>query len=140
MSEETDRGADRHQPASSGRVSFSVDTLRTEIRIAVAELELRLVEKLASKDTVDRLSSEVAGQGTRLAALEKSSAQREPLAVKFEQEWDAVKKDVEHLKTNKAEDDAVQSYKRYFIGGGVLAAFFMAAQLMLAIYVQTQGG
>lgn len=121
------------------RVSVSLEALRTEIRLANAELEIRLTNALASKSSVESLSADVNRMEVRIENVEALQHAREPLVKKFELEFDGVKKDVELLKTGKASDEAVKSYKRYLLGGGAITAILLIAQFLLAVWVATQG-
>lgn len=94
------------------RISTSLETLRTEIRLANAELELRIIDKVATKEAVNKVEQKIATLETQLEALEKDKAGRE----------------------------AVASMTRYFIGGGVLTTLIMICQLCLTFYLTTRGG
>ena len=121
------------------RVSVSLEALRTEIRLANAELEIRLTNALASKSSVEQLQIEQNRIQSRLELVEATQARREPLAARFDKEFDAIKDDVELLQKSKASDDAVKSYKRYLLGGGAITAIILIAQFLLAVWVATQG-
>jgi len=94
------------------RVSTSLETLRTEIRLANAELELRIIDRVASKSVVEDLKRQVEKNTERLDALDEDKAGRE----------------------------AVKNITRYFIGGGVLTTLIMVCQLVLTFYLATHGG
>ncbi len=101
---------DTNSPAQ--RVSTSLETLRTEIRLANAELELRIIDRVASKTVVEDLKKDVATLRDRLDGLDEDKAGRE----------------------------AVKNITRYFIGGGVLTTAIMVCQLALTFYLTTHGG
>ena len=122
------------------RVTVSLEALRTEIRLANAELEIRLTSALASKSSVESLVADHNRMEARLEAVEKLQNAREPLARKFENEHDKLVADVAALQTGKASEDAVKSYKRYLLGGGAITAILLIAQFLLAVWVATQGG
>jgi len=100
------------EDAPAQRISTSLETLRTEIRLANAELELRIIDKVASKDALHTVEGRVLAVEAALEALEKDKAGRE----------------------------AVQNITRYFIGGGVLTTLMLLAQLVLTFYLATNGG
>ena len=102
--------AEENSPAQ--RVSTSLETLRTEIRLANAELELRIIDRVASKAVVEDLKGDVKVLRERLDALDEDKAGRE----------------------------AVKAITRYFIGGGVLTTLIMVCQLALTFYLTTRGG
>jgi len=102
--------AEDNQREPVQRVSTSLETLRTEIRLANAELELRIIDRVASKRAVDDLKTEVSTLRDRLDALDEDKAGRE----------------------------AVKAITRYFIGGGVLTTLIMICQLALTFYLTTR--
>lgn len=97
-----------HSPAA--RISVSLETLRTEIRLANAELELRIIDRVASKQEAEALRVWV----------------------------NKLQEQVDHLEEDKAGREAVSGTLRYLIGGGVLTTIFMLIQLALTFYVVTQ--
>ena len=101
---------ENYQPVQ--RINTSLETLRTEIELANSRLELRIIDRVASKEAVNTLTSRVAATETTLEGLEKDKAGR----------------------------DAVQAITRYFIGGGILTTLIMICQLILTFYLATRGG
>lgn len=94
------------------RVSTSLETLRTEIRLANAELELRIIDRVASKAAVEQLARQVEKNTARIDALDEDKAGR----------------------------DAVRDMGRYFVGGGILTTIIMICQLALTFWLTTRGG
>jgi len=93
------------------RINVSLEALRTEIRLANAELEIRIIDRMASKEEVRTLRDRV----NKLAD------------------------DVDTLAEDKAGREAVRNVTRYFIGGGVLTTLIMVAQLAISFYLVKNG-
>lgn len=101
---------DDYTPAA--RINTSLETLRTEIALANAQLEIRITDKVASREAVQKLETNVQKLTDR----------------------------VDNLDEDKAGREAVKAITRYFIGGGVLTTLIMLCQLALTFYLTTHAG
>lgn len=101
---------EQYNPAQ--RVNTSLETLRTEIRLANAELKIDILDRVASREAMQKVEADVTKLTDRVDALDEDKAGRE----------------------------AVKAITRYFIGGGVLTTLIMIAQLAMTFYLATHGG
>lgn len=101
---------DDYNPAQ--RVNTSRETIRTEIELANAKLELRIIDKVATREAMAKVEADVTKLTERVDALDEDKAGRE----------------------------AVKAITRYFIGGGVLTTLIMLCQLALTFYLTTHAG
>jgi hypothetical protein len=114
----------------SQRITLSQETLRLEL----ANLELSLLNKLASKDSVEKVAD-------RVSALEHAAITRE-FYDKERDEWAKVAEElrgrVKALEEEKAGREAVEGYKKWWLGGGALAGVMLLVTLAIQLYTLTR--
>jgi hypothetical protein len=115
------------------RVSFSIKQLREEIangiKLAVLDLQLKLIATYAVKADVDRVQL--------LAKAVADNADRK--SDEMERLLKEQSKAIEALERDKAGRDAVTNFKKWLTGGAILATVFMGIQLVLSFYLITHG-
>lgn len=117
-------------------ITVSSEFLRAEL----AGLELRLVEKLASKEAVEAVESRLGG---RVETLERTALTIDgPTALKVQEhttELATQKQTMETLERDKAGRAAVDSYKKFLLGGGVVMVLVAVLQLAITLYLLSKG-
>src|SRR5271167_668520 len=109
---------------STPQIHISLEQLRTEIRLANAELELRLQSNLASKVEVDNLNRQLIDVRHVASTADKWISQNQTSIDNLIKNQAQTEKDIEELKTNKASEEAVSNYKRWLLGGGIFITLF----------------
>lgn len=112
------------------RISVSLDVLRTEIRLANAELELRLMDKLVQKGDLAVLAVRI----EKLEASEREYLTLLPLREALIREHSEMRGDIERLEADKIGQEAVAQFKNRIIGGSVVAAVVFAINLGINFY------
>jgi hypothetical protein len=116
------------------RISVSIEVLRQEIRLANAELELRLHESLASKQETTDIRAQVRENMGIIKDHDRWITKYGPQVDILVREHATLMQEVEGLQRNKAEDLAVKSYKRYLIGGSAGVFLIMLASFLLTLW------
>ena len=99
---------------STRRISVSTEILRNEIDLALSKLELRLMDKFVQKTDISRIENVLADHTKKFELIET---------------------EVEALRQDKAGRDAIDSYKRYFFGGGFIIISVMLLQLVVSSFL-----
>lgn len=113
---------------------------REFLRAELTALELRLVEKLASKESVEALESR---HSAKIEMLERTTLKQSgPMVDKIhelDKSMDALHTQLETLERDKAGRAAVDSFKKFLLGGGVITVFVMILQLSVTLYLAWKG-
>jgi excinuclease UvrABC nuclease subunit len=125
MAEENGNSAE-----SPRRLSLSENRVKEIVENAILSLQLALVQTYAPRTELDRVVKE---QADVAAALKVRIEE-------VDSHFADVEGKVESLQQDKAGREAVSSYKRFVIGGGILTTFIAATQLAVTLWVVKSGG
>lgn len=105
------------------RLSVSERRITEIVENAVLKLQVELGKLYASKSDFDRVEKDMGKEFDRLNKLMEAQDTK-----------------VDKLEKEKAGRDAVTSYKKWIIGGGVFTTLFAASQLAISLYVVSRHG
>ncbi len=115
------------------RLSLSESRVKDIVETAVLRLQVELGKLYATTEDVKRIETAVTDSVKQAQNDIRIVSERDTGRFKEMQE------EIDSLKEDKAGRDAVTNFKKWLIGGSLLATVFMAIQVAISLYLVTRG-